>query len=454
MLGTGPLPGAALHVTAGPHCGEVFDLSSAHLTIGRDAASSVRLARDGMVSRRHAVLEWSSAGWRITDAGSTNGLHVNGVRTHSHVLRRGDRIQVGQTMLVAVDTAESGCVSTVGNAGAAGVLPQSNQGTRSEPMRIVGMGGHRGAADHCARGQALQDAGDLDGAIAAYREAFRLAPDLDAAHEGLLGVLVDRGIARAEADELGGAIQDIREVVSLNPGSAPAHLLLGQMLFNADSRSEARAEFEKAIGLDRELSEAYGNLGHLMVVENEPDRAVPVLQKAVALGTDDPITYVYLGIALSQSGLPREAIPVFRKAIQMDPNDAQSYGDLGLALWETGDTKEALRALRKAHELGDGKAMYRIGLIEAGAPGAWCGCGEYDLAAGNVDSAIRNAEIALRANDNNGRAHFLLARALAIKGVRMQEAVQHLREAVRLDPSNAEACHMLDEARKYASEKM
>ena len=67
--------------------------------LGRGADADVHLADPG-VSRRHAELHLRGNRVRLLDAGSTNGTTVNGTSVREHELRSGDRIQVGNTVLV------------------------------------------------------------------------------------------------------------------------------------------------------------------------------------------------------------------------------------------------------------------------------------------------------------------------------------------------------------------
>jgi DNA-binding NtrC family response regulator len=54
---------------------------------------------DGRVSVEHARLERALGQWTVFDAGSKNGLFVDGQRLERHVLRDGDWIEVGHTFL-------------------------------------------------------------------------------------------------------------------------------------------------------------------------------------------------------------------------------------------------------------------------------------------------------------------------------------------------------------------
>ncbi|MBM4095588.1 MAG: FHA domain-containing protein [Planctomycetes bacterium] len=90
-----------LIVTRGADEGKQFNISGPTVLIGRDTAAKVRLL-DTEISRRHAELVETSEGYRIRDLGSVNGTHVNGRAVQDCLLRSGDRVQVGQTVLVMV----------------------------------------------------------------------------------------------------------------------------------------------------------------------------------------------------------------------------------------------------------------------------------------------------------------------------------------------------------------
>lgn len=69
------------------------------LTIGR-AADNGLVLRDSRVSRHHARLRARHGMLVLTDLGSTNGVLVNGVSVAEVALGVGDRVQIGDTVLV------------------------------------------------------------------------------------------------------------------------------------------------------------------------------------------------------------------------------------------------------------------------------------------------------------------------------------------------------------------
>ena len=70
------------------------------LTIGRAPGCGLVLTTDNFVSARHARVFHQGQQYWVEDLGSTNGTLLNGRRLDAVApLRRGDRLQVGRTLL-------------------------------------------------------------------------------------------------------------------------------------------------------------------------------------------------------------------------------------------------------------------------------------------------------------------------------------------------------------------
>lgn len=91
-----------LTIVKGPQIGEVFELDSPQITLGRDPRNSVFL-NDMTVSRRHARMDVSnvSSGLAmIEDLGSLNGTWVDGAIATRASLKDGSTIQIGTFRMV------------------------------------------------------------------------------------------------------------------------------------------------------------------------------------------------------------------------------------------------------------------------------------------------------------------------------------------------------------------
>ena len=91
---------AKLVVLAGPDAGAEFPLGGARVTVGRHSSNTLPL-QDHRVSRKHLELRATAAGGhQLFDLESGNGTQVNGRHVQVIDLRPGDRIALGDTVLV------------------------------------------------------------------------------------------------------------------------------------------------------------------------------------------------------------------------------------------------------------------------------------------------------------------------------------------------------------------
>jgi Nif-specific regulatory protein len=84
---------------AGPFQGTAFSLLERNVSIGRESSNDLWIA-DPSLSRRHCLLLPQGGQCAIRDLGSRNGTLVNGVPVEEQLLRNGDHISVGDSVLV------------------------------------------------------------------------------------------------------------------------------------------------------------------------------------------------------------------------------------------------------------------------------------------------------------------------------------------------------------------
>jgi two-component system, cell cycle response regulator len=90
---------AYLIVLAGSNVGEMFKITASSITMGRGQGADLQLLDEG-ISRRHARIYMDVADMVVEDLGSRNGTFANGQRISRHVLRDGDKIQIGSTTIL------------------------------------------------------------------------------------------------------------------------------------------------------------------------------------------------------------------------------------------------------------------------------------------------------------------------------------------------------------------
>lgn len=86
-------------VLDGADRGKVFDNIPTPVTIGREEGNSIQL-NDERVSRFHLKIQEDQEKLVLTDLQSTNGTRVNGESVQMWVLRYGDVVYVGRTLLL------------------------------------------------------------------------------------------------------------------------------------------------------------------------------------------------------------------------------------------------------------------------------------------------------------------------------------------------------------------
>ncbi|HEY5663747.1 MAG TPA: FHA domain-containing protein [Ilumatobacter sp.] len=70
--------------------------------IGRDADNTIVILHDAYISGRHTLISRADGQVVVDDLGSRNGTYLNGTRLmQRHTVHRGDRIQIGYTVLEA-----------------------------------------------------------------------------------------------------------------------------------------------------------------------------------------------------------------------------------------------------------------------------------------------------------------------------------------------------------------
>jgi two-component system, cell cycle response regulator len=89
---------AYLILLAGDTVGEMFSLTGTQV-LGRGTNAELRIRGQG-ISRAHCRLTTTKESVVLEDLGSTNGTYVNGTRVTRQVLRDGDKIQVGNSIIL------------------------------------------------------------------------------------------------------------------------------------------------------------------------------------------------------------------------------------------------------------------------------------------------------------------------------------------------------------------
>ncbi len=94
-----------VRIKTGPNSGLVHNVGEETLTMGRDTTSTIQILDKG-ASRNHAEIFRIGEMCFIRDLGSRNGTYVNDEKVSEELLREGDRVQIGSTVLVFESSAQ------------------------------------------------------------------------------------------------------------------------------------------------------------------------------------------------------------------------------------------------------------------------------------------------------------------------------------------------------------
>ncbi|MBZ5620283.1 MAG: tetratricopeptide repeat protein [Acidobacteriia bacterium] len=228
------------------------------------------------------------------------------------------------------------------------------------------------------------------------------------------------------------AIAAWRSALELNPDDARANNNLGFALARLGKLTEAIACWETALRANDQfrevrenLAQALENLGVAALQKGSVDEALPLLRRAAQLNPQDAANQYNLGLALLRKSSVDEAIAQFQKALVLDPRDAQTHNDMAVALAQKRRFAEAVAHFREAILIDPQFAQAQSNL-------AW-------LLATSPEATVRNGAEALKLAANAvdlSRAKDpsmldALAAAYAETG-RFPEAVEAARRALEL----------------------
>ncbi|HUB26781.1 MAG TPA: tetratricopeptide repeat protein, partial [Tepidisphaeraceae bacterium] len=188
---------------------------------------------------------------------------------------------------------------------------------------------------------ALQNLGDLAGAIAAYRKVLEIEPNFIEALNNLGGALKASG-------QLDGAIECYTRALSLRADFAPLHANLGNALAARGQLDDAAAALRFAVQLDKTFAEAWYNLGNVLRDQGHLADAINAYRTAVSLAPDYIDAHVNLGNVLQTTGDFKDASKAYLRALELRPDHVTAQSNFSNALRMMGYADEGISILRQA----------------------------------------------------------------------------------------------------------
>lgn len=166
--------------------------------------------------------------------------------------------------------------------------------------------------------------GDLLLAISNFEEALRLDPQLWVAH-------YYRGICHKMLRDFKEAEKDLLACIAINPQAA-AHVELGEIHHLQNYFDRAIDEYNKAVSIDPQMTQAYYNLGSVSLARGDVKRGLRYYEKCNEVDPHFPQAYMMQGLLKFKARKKdNESIRLFDKAVEADSTYAHTYFWRGLA---------------------------------------------------------------------------------------------------------------------------
>jgi len=225
-------------------------------------------------------------------------------------------------------------------------------------------------------GMTLLATGDTRGAITELQEAVKRAPE-DAAAWHLLGrvyasdkrypeavkalsqslalqpdtlaVVLDRGDVYNEMGEDAKAASDYALASRLNPRDPVSRVKLGMVMQRLGDTARAEAAYRDALRLKPDLAIACNNLAMISLRKGgNLDDALALAKRAVAASPNVPQFHDTQGWVHRARGERTLAVAALQQAVKLPPPQAEIWYHLGIVLEESGRKQDAVAAYRKA----------------------------------------------------------------------------------------------------------
>jgi len=197
----------------------------------------------------------------------------------------------------------------------------------------------------------------LTGRISKLRSAVQTEPDRPELQLHL-------GVALQESGDLEGAVHSYQRALALDPRSHEAYNSLGVLFASLDDRDTALVFFEAALALQPGAAEIHSNIANIYLERDQTREAVESYRRAALLRPDAPSYHNHLGNALRLEERYDEAEASMRRALEVRPDYAEAYVNLGMLCIDREQLEQAEQYHRRAIELKPDLAQAHVNLAQ------------------------------------------------------------------------------------------
>jgi len=274
------------------------------------------------------------------------------------------------------------------------------------------------SSDDVKKGIAALNAGDTNGAKAAFEVAVQKNPKQADAHH-YLGLVNDQTGNKAEAE------RNYRKALELQPDLEESAVNLAAILIETGKYDDAAGLMKKAIAKNPKSAALQVNLGMALSGKNDVDGASKAFEEAIKLEPDNGIHLVTYAGHLARNNKKDEALTKLKQAEKISANDAGVLASVALEYKGLRDFKSCIAVLDKAVHVKD--------VAELRIYRGTCKLGLKDL-----PGATTEFKDAVAKEPNNALAHYSLGNALA-DGGKLTDAIAEWETYLKLAPDGPQA---------------
>jgi tetratricopeptide (TPR) repeat protein len=157
-------------------------------------------------------------------------------------------------------------------------------------------------------------------------------------------------VAKLQAGDFDGAIAAFDAMIVKNPSLAEAHYNKGFAQYQKKDYAAAEATLKHALEVRADYSDARVLLSNIYTAQGQKDKAIEVMQTGIS--ANDPKQLFNLALALLNSGKNDEANAAFLKVEAAEPANAEAQYYLATGALSAGRTEECVTRLEKYLTLG------------------------------------------------------------------------------------------------------
>jgi Tfp pilus assembly protein PilF len=187
-----------------------------------------------------------------------------------------------------------------------------------------------------------------------WQDVLRKVPGSPTAH-----LMLGRQLARS--GQVQPALAQFRQALRGNPECGPCYGSIALVELHRGRRDAAREALERAVAVAPENVPTLVMAAQTHVAMEEPDEAVPLLESALRIRPSFADGWLLLGTAYTDAGRLEQATSLFRRLVAEQPESGAARLGLGRALLRAGRPRQALEHLERAAALGQPAAF---GLVE------------------------------------------------------------------------------------------